>query len=324
AGGAPAQAAPTPAAAPAPAPRQGTGCSGHPGPNAATGDSTVDLALALDVCLTTKYELKKKRHTGTYRLDLRKYTASKVVLPFAENIGDLRQYLDDPAVFRRVNLDDPLYQQREIAAAVNGLELADFDGYLNSVAVQLRKRHQGGEPTFDEVRIDRATFDRTGNEYKLLYGWKGDDDRDAWLAYEYRAQWSFAGGSQIATDWQPASFSVIPLDPPFERREIRLEGSPDYLAEADAAVRSITVRVFHGGAGEAREGERTEQVTLRADKGELSDVVKLVLPAGQLSYDYEISWRLRGNRTVTTGRRTTTEDVLYVDELPEPPAPPAS
>ena len=42
-----------------------------------------------------------------------------------------------------------------------------------------------------------------------------------------------------------------------------------------------------------------------------------MLPAEQYDYDYEISWRLRGNRSVTSGRQSTSEPVLFVDELPE-------
>jgi hypothetical protein len=291
------------------------GCSGYPSSGVGGGSgggAGIQLAVAVDLCASVKYQLKRKRHSGTYRMDLRKYTASKLLLPFAENIGDLREHLEDDSMFRSVNLDDPLYKQREISAQLSSIRIDDFESYLNSAAVMLRKRHQSGESTFDEARIDRANFNRTGNDFKLLYGWKGDADRDVWNQYEYRALWSFAGGNRIETDWIPASFNVIPLDPPFQRREIRLEGSPELLA--NQPVRSITVRLYYPDAAGA---ERTDQVTLRTDQGDLSRLVEILVPVGTLAYDYEISWRLRGNRSLTTGRQTTTEDVLYVDELPE-------
>lgn len=295
-------------------PNRPEACSGYAQPSspvAGRNAVSVEASLAIDLCYTTRYTLKRKRHTGTYRMDMRKYTAATLLVPFAENVGDLRRYLEDPTVFRRVNLDDPLYKQREIAALLSGIELDDFGAYLNSVAVQLRKLHESGDTTLDEVRIDRRTFDRNAAEFKLLYGWKGDDNRNRWMDYEWRVQWSFAGGNLVETDWSPGSFSVIPLEPPFERRSIRLEGSPELLK--DFPVRSITVRLYYDAGGT----EKTEQVTLRADKDDLSRLVELVIPGNQLEYDYEISWRLRGNKTLTSGRQTTTEDVLYVDELPE-------
>lgn len=269
------------------------------------------VTFAADVCLVMRYVKRKTRQTGTFRLDLRKYTASTLEVPFAENIGDLRSLLDNAAIFRSVNLDDPLYKQREIAASLNGVGAPDFGRFLNYVAVQMRKQHEGGDTTYDEVRIDRNTFSRRGNDFKLLYGWKGDDDRDLWMGYQFRTQWSFAGGNQVETEWTPATFSAIDLAPPYERRTIQLDGSPEDLA--DAQVRSVTVRIYYELGGE----EKVEQVTLRADRGDASRRVEFIVPLGQLDYDFEIQWRLRGNRTVSSGRGTTNSSVLYVDELPE-------
>jgi hypothetical protein len=48
----------------------------------------------------------------------------------------------------------------------------------------------------------------------------------------------------------------------------------------------------------------------------------MMLPAGKYDYDYDVSWRLRGNRSLALPRSKTNESILYVDELPEPEAAP--
>jgi hypothetical protein len=257
------------------------------------------------------YEMKRVRQRGTFRIDLNKYTSDSLTLRFDENIGDLRALMDDQETFRQVNLDDPLYRQREIVAFIDGLNSADFGDYVNFVSVQMRKRHEAGEETYDEVRIDRNNFSREGNAFKLLYGWKGDDDRRRWMEYEYRATWSFFGGAEVDQDWARTSSGAINLAPPYQRRTVTLEAT-DVDALQDSGVRAITVKVFYDLGGQ----ELVRQEVLNASKGELSRTIELMLPANELEYDYEISWRLRGNRTVTSGRQTTTDAILFVDELP--------
>ncbi len=256
------------------------------------------------------YELRKVHQSGTFVLDLNKYLTGSLVTRFAENIGDLRQLLKDGEHFRQVNLDDDLYKQREIVAMVDGFDAKDFGQWINFVSVQLRKKHAGGAETTDEVRIDRKNFDSTGNAFKLLYGWDGDTDRRQWLDYEYRATWSFFGGKEVELPWQKANAGAIALAPPFERRTVTLEADPARIQAA--GVRSITTRIFYSLGG----AEQVRQVTLSVDKQQLSGELEVLLPAGVLEYDYEITWRLPGNKTVSSGRQTTSEGVLFVDEVP--------
>jgi hypothetical protein len=293
---------------PAPIKPKSGRCSGYE-----TGGPTSGLAqlsFALDACLTMKYQFKQKRVDKKYTFDLRQYSPSTLRVAFAENVGDLRRHLADPAVFRSVNLDDPFYKQREIATSLNGVVASDFGKLLNSVAVQLRKRHESGEESFAEVRIDQAAFARRGSDYKLLYGWKGDDDRTRWQQYEYRSLWSFVGGHQLESDWQPGAFNVINLDPPFVRRSLFLEGSLEQLRER--RVRLVSVRVVQDLAGR----QSLELFTLRPEQGDVARQVEILSPAGVLEIAYEIDWRLADGTKLSSGRVSTTDDVLFVDFLP--------
>jgi hypothetical protein len=61
-------------------------------------------------------------------------------------------------------------------------------------------------------------------------------------------------------------------------------------------------------------------VTLDTSKGELSKTLDFIAPVGVADYDYEIKYRLRGNKTLASGRKKTDQEILYLDELPAPEA----
>jgi hypothetical protein len=256
------------------------------------------------------FEMKKVRQRGSFVIDLNKYNADQRTLRFDENIGDLRRLMADGQHFRQVNLDDPLFKQREIVAFLDGANAQDFGAYINFVTVRMRKKHGSGTETNDEVRIDRNNFNKEGNAFKLLYGWNGDNDRRRWMDYEYQPVWSFFGGHSVEEPWKPSSAGAIPLAPPYQRRVVALEAAPEAIAAAQ--VRTITVKVFY----KLGATEQVKQATLNAMKNQLSDKIEFYSLPNQMDYDYEITWRLTGNRTVSSGRKTASDTVLLVDELP--------
>jgi hypothetical protein len=276
--------------------RAGSGAQGGSGPSFA---------------IVAAFEMKRVRQRGIFKIDLNKYTADSITLRFDENVGDLRTLMANAEHFREVNLDDPLYRQREVVAFVDGTNATDFGQYINFVTVRLRKKHAGGQETVDEVLIDRNKFNVQGNNFKLLYGWKGDNDRRRWLDYDYQTSWSFFGGHAVEQDWRPSTSGAINLAPPYQRRRVDLEADPAKVTTA--GIRAITVKVFY----DLGSGEQVKQATLNAVKSQLSQAVEFMLPANQLEYAYEITWRLGGDRTVSSGRRTSTDAVLLVDELPQ-------
>ena len=260
--------------------------------------------------VVASFEMKKVRQQGIFKVDLNKYTTDHLTLRFDENIGDLRQHLDKSDVFRQVNLDDPLFRQRELVVFLDGLNATDFGKYINFVSVLMRKRHAEGAETTDEVRIDRNNFNKEGNAFKLLYGWKNDSDRRKWLDYEYHPVWSFFGGRTVEEPWQKSSAGAINVAPPYNRRAVELQADPKALTEA--GVRLIAVKFYYELGGV----EQVKQVTVNVAKGPLSVQVEFMSPNGKLDYDYEIAWQLKGNRTLTSGRKTTSSDTLLIDELP--------
>ena len=273
-------------------------------------DESVDSVVQDEFALAFSYMLKKERQTLDFTFDFNKYRSASRKLRFDENIGDLHRFLDDDTVFRSVNLDDPMYKQREIAVSVDGSNETDFKKYINYVTVQLRKQHEGGDDTIQDVRIDRQNFSTNANDFRLLYGWKGDNDRAAWFDYQYRTVWSFFGGSTVQGDWVKATEGTIPISSPYERREVELDGDPDGLAAAK--VRAVVFTLYYDLGGV----ERTEKVTLKTAKGELNRKVEFIAPVGSYKYDYEILWMLPGNKSVSSGRQPNTSPVLSIDYEP--------
>ena len=255
-------------------------------------------------------EMKKVKQSGTFHYDLNKYTPENITLTFSENVGDLRRLKDDPTHFRSVNLDDPLFKQRELVAMVDGVNAQDFGQFVNFASVQMRKKHESGEETQDEVRIDRNNFNKEGNAFKLMYGWKGDNDRRKWMDYEVQTTWSLFGGKTIVEPWKKVNAGAIGLTPPLRRRFVNLDGSQETLQQAD--VRAVTVQVFYDVAG----AEQSKQVTLNVAKGQIADKVEILTAPTNTNYAYQLTWQLKGNKTLSSGRQTTVSDNLFVDELP--------
>jgi hypothetical protein len=255
-------------------------------------------------------EMKKVKQTGKFHYDLNKYTPENITLSFSENIGDLRRLKDDASHFRSVNLDDPMFKQRELVAMVDGVNAQDFGQFVNFASVQMRKKHESGEETQDEVRIDRNNFNKEGNAFKLMYGWKGDNDRRKWMDYEVQTTWSLFGGKTIVEPWKKVNAGAIGLTPPLRRRFVNLDGSQETLQQAD--VRAVTVQVFYDVAG----AEQSKQVSLNVAKGQVADKIEILTSPDNTNYAYQLTWQLKGNRTVTSGRQTTVSDNLFVDELP--------
>jgi hypothetical protein len=261
--------------------------------------------------LMASFQMKKVRQTGTFRLDLNKYTSATRNLRFDENIGDLRKLWGEERHFHQVNLDDPFYRQREINVAVGGLNANDFGEYLNFVTVHLRKVHGNGKETHEEVRIDRKNFNEEGNRFRMLYGWNGDDDRRKWMEYDYQTTWGFFGGHTVEEPWKTTSAQAINLASPFQPRSVTLDADPELIKKA--GVRAVTVRLYYVLDG----AEHVKQTTLNTLRDQLSEKIPFILPADQLQYEYEVSWKLHGNKSVATGRQKGTDAILYVDELPE-------
>ncbi|MBI3139903.1 MAG: hypothetical protein HYZ15_15100 [Sphingobacteriales bacterium] len=276
--------------------------------SANAGPNIQDVSMPTFAVVAT-FEMKRIHQQGIFRIDLNKSTADNISMRFDENIGDLTGFRNDNTVFRQVNLDDPLYIQRELTAFIDGMNAQDFGQYINFVNLRLKKTHQGGDITNQEIRIDRNNFNKEGNNFKMVYGWKQDNDRKKWMDYEYEAEWSFFGGKTVKVPLQKSTSGAIDLTPPYQRRSVEFQA--DQAALTNAGVRLVTVKVFY----KLGDAEQQKQVTLNPAKGQLSEKAEFMLPGDSYDYEYEVTWRMGNNQTKSSGRVKSNEAIVFVDQI---------
>lgn len=260
------------------------------------------------IALVASYTVKKIKISGTKSFSLKESYPTTIPFPFGDNlVVDMGSC---PKCFQESNLDDPVFKQREILAQLDGLNANDFDKYINYANVLLRKHHESGEYTYDEVRVTRNNFNSEGNLFTMLYGWKGDNNREAWFDYEYKVAWSFFGGNNFESQWEDTNVSAINLNPPLTRRIIEIEAEKEILDENN--VRAVEVKLYYNLGGE----DQVKQFSLNPKRDVLSGQVEIMLADGTEDYDYEIVWILYGNQERKSGRLTTGVSRLFVDQLP--------
>jgi hypothetical protein len=259
--------------------------------------------------IVASFQKKTVKHSGKYTAEAKTYFTTSLTEVFGGNIGKI----NCKDCIREVNLDDPLYKQREVVCFIDGEISQDFDKFINYVTVSMRKKHPGGDITTDEVRVDRKNFNSEGNSFKLMYGWMpGDNDRRNWLNYEYKTVWSFFGGAAMESDWTSTVNPVVPLKAPVKRKTVNVIADPEIIKQNN--IRSVTVRVyFKISNGE----EQFKQASLNVGKQVFNATIDFILPKEQSEYEYEVDWLTSSNDAVKSGRKKTSFDDIYVDTLPK-------
>lgn len=244
------------------------------------------------------YQVKDIRSKGVTVLDFNHRASVDRHHFIAFNIGDLYQrYGTNKNYFRDINIEDPVFLQREVHVAVDGDLLPEFSKLINSVTVTLRKVHENGVVTLRELVLDRNTFDQDDKVFKLIYGWDEDEDREQWLNYDFRTHWSFKGGGKHETDWYSTNAAMIDLFAPYERRTIQaVDAGVDMNEEG---IRAIIVAIEHPFFG----GNRKQQMVIRGNQGLQEPSVEITLPRNSFDYQYSMTWiNNDGSRQNTTGR----------------------
>lgn len=256
------------------------------------------------------YQMRELRTEGTsvMRFDHRATVERHSFVTF--NIGDLfARHGADSRFFRAVNLGDATFQQREVQVAVDAALVPEFDSYVNSVTVTMRKDHANGQQTLRELVLNRGNAAQPSGDLKMVYGWNGDADRMVWLDYQYRTRWSFKGGGVHETDWTKTNAPMIDLFAPYERRSVQLVG--DATALKAHGVRAVVVLIEYPFFGE----QRRPQIVARPEEAFDSKHIDITLPLGHPEYDVTLTWQMTGNQRLTAKRRDTS-GLVFVDELP--------
>jgi len=254
-----------------------------------------------------RYQLKELVSEGrsVLRFDHRASVERHALVTF--NMGDLYQKFGKTH-FKTVNAGDPTFRQREVHVGIDGGLLPDFDRYVNSVTLTLRKQHEGGEQTVKELFVDRSAA-RAEAPLKLVYGWNGDADPLRWLDYDYRTSWAFKGGGAYTSGWTPNNAPMVSLYTPYERRVVHVAG--DGAALRAKGVRSVAVQIDYPFFGE----RRRKQLVLHPGSEPLDETAEITLPQGQYEYAFTVTWSFQGNRrAIAQGRDSS--GYVFVDDVP--------
>lgn len=257
------------------------------------------------MAVMASYQMKTVRQRGEFRIDLNKYTTDNLMVRFDENFGQIRCQ----ECFRQVNLDDPFFRQREIFASLDGFNSVDFGSYINFVNITLRKKHENGDITNEEIRIDKSNFNQTGNNFKMVYGWKEDNNRLLWLNYDYKTLWNYFGGYSAESEWTTSSLGSIAVSSPVLRRVIDVEADPDILKEA--FVRSVEVKIWFT----LGDKEQIRVVRLNPRTGQLSQQIDILMASGSFTYQYEVTWFLTDGSTKTSEKKPGNSSIIYADNI---------
>jgi hypothetical protein len=245
--------------------------------NALTGKSLIPKIGA-----SLAYQQKTIKQEGTSTISLNKKSNAKRYHLITDNIGNIySRFGSNEKFFKTINLDDPDFAQREIKIGVDGDLEPAFKGMVNSVVVTLKKNHENGETTIDELVLNAQNFN-TIHESGLIYGRKGDVDSDSWMNYDYVSNWSLRGGVQVV-DTTKQNSAMITLALPYYSQEVLIIGDSQVLEEAD--VRVAVVEISYDFFGEKKKSK------VNIKPGAIEDQsIQLIQPNGSSNYDVNITW----------------------------------
>lgn len=266
-----------------------------------------------DFSLVAAYHLRTFAMDRDFHYEISQYERDTKSLRFDQPLGgnEIRLRRNNPDYFLVVNEDDPAYTQRQVRISIAGQNATDFERWVNNVVVQLRKRHQNGTETLREVIIDASKFAEATNLFTLVYGNMGATRERNWTDYEYRAVWNLGGGVSWDSGWIPTNQAIVNIAPPHRYRQVKFKGVTSELE--DQEVRSASVRFYSDFMGT----QIADELSFEIGESPSSQIIEYAYEAGhEPEFEYEIRWRLFGNRSLESGRRRSTDDIIYIDELP--------
>lgn len=272
-----------------------------------TGGLRVNRVPIPSLAIAASFQLKEIKRTGKYVIDLNKYTEDQKTFPFAENVGPINKQC--PSCFKSVNLDDPLYKQREIQTQLVGISSQDFDSFLNNVEVVVRKKHENNEETVQNIVINKSKFNLEGNAFGMRYGWKDDNNRKKWLSYDFRTKWTYSNGATVETPWVNQEFSAINLIPPFIKKDIYVELDPEFVQREN--LRGAEVKIYNNSTGKAE----IKTINLKSTENGMSKSIELIMPAQSDTYEYEVVLFPKNKEPIKIPKKSTTYGSLYLDSI---------
>lgn len=260
--------------------------------------------------LNVGYQLKEMQSEGHSHLFFKGRSTVQRHHYIAFNVSNIYQrYGDNPDYFKDVPMWDPTFQQREIFIGVDGDLEKEFQKMLNSVTVNIRKKHGSGQTSADSKLINKDVFKAGFKPITVAYGWDSDSNRTKWMDYEFMNIWQFQGGGTYQTPWEPSAAAMVNVYTPFTRKTIAFDGD---LASLQAkGIRMVSVALSYPFFGRTNR----PRITIRPGENISEKTLEVTLPNNVEEIDYEISWQ-KSDGTIITKKGKDKFGLIFIDELP--------
>ncbi len=261
--------------------------------------------------INVSYQLKEMESVGKSRMFFKGRNSLQRHHYIVFNVGNIYQkYGNNEFYFKDVPLWDPLFQQREIFIGVDGDLEKEFNKILNSVTINIRKKHVSGQETTDSKLITKKVFTADFKPIVASYGWSGDSVRTQWMEYEYQNIWQFQGGGTYQTNWEKTAAAMVNAYTPFSRKTIAFDG--DLAGLAAKGVRAVSIVLAYPFFGKTNR----PRITLRPTDNISEKTIEITLPNEVEEIDYEITWQINDG-SIKTLKGKDRFGLIFIDEIPK-------
>ncbi len=209
--------------------------------------------------------------------------------------------------FGKLHSLDSLFRQREITIITESFP--DYKELVESVIVSIKKTHQNGNISKDEIIINQENYSENENFVKLKYDWKGDDKSIKWLEYEYEVIWYLVDGRIIHLPTKKTDSFAIFLISPWRKTQVEIEIDAELLKKI--GVNLITMHLYY----KVGEKEISKQIVFNPFKSKLFQEANVFISGNDnLYYEYDINWILNNNKMISSGRKKGTDPYIFVGE----------
>lgn len=253
------------------------------------------------------YKKKSVKRIGTSVINFNSKVPVTRNYLLAFNIGNFyKKFGENENYFKTISLEDEDFQRRDIGITLDGEIEPEFEKFINSVTVQLVKVHENEEKTIREIKITKSELGKVASSV-MSYGALSDVDRLKWLEYEYRIIYEFIGGKKYETNWQSQTNAIINVYVPFERKLIELSGEAAVLEQKN--VKAVVVVISY----EIFDQRYHVQKTLRLKELAQAISLPIMVPSGQVNYDYKITYILQDGTEKQQNSQSNSE-ILFIDD----------
>lgn len=196
-----------------------------------------------------QFVLKKRTdiRKEEFALYLNKQTVIKVPVYTSGNLGGLyEQFKDNKKYFRVVDLNDAVFQERDITFQIDGSYVEAFKDIVNYGMVKFRKNYTG-HPTFSsELNFTYNDIKQENSIREITYKRLGETGKD-WEQYEYQIVWHLQKADEPMRmpkdpdSWIQSDDPMHALKPPFEKKVVAFEINPDLFEQCN--VQTVLVKV---------------------------------------------------------------------------------